>query len=75
MPDCGRTTETEFIMQSILPTVIVASILAVILVAIVWNEIRKRKRGQGSCACGGSCGSCNACHRADEKQEPAQEKK
>lgn len=74
MPDCGRTTETEFIMQSILPTVIVASILAVILVAIVWNEIRKRKRGQGSCACGGSCGSCTACHGGKQAAETEQSK-
>ena len=62
-------------MEKLIPTIIVAAIIAVIFVAIVWNEIRKRKNGQSSCSCGGSCGSCNACHRADEKQEPAQEKK
>ena len=40
------------------PTLIVAIIVATIFVAIVINEIKKRKQGKGSCSCGGSCGSC-----------------
>ncbi len=46
-----------------LPTIIVASIVAVIFLLIVIHEIRKRKAGKASC--GGSCCSCGmscSCH-------------
>lgn len=51
------------------PTFIIAAIVAVIFVAIVVSEIRKRKSGRGSCSCGGSCGACpmsGKCHQTDE---------
>ncbi|MDO4608658.1 MAG: FeoB-associated Cys-rich membrane protein [Clostridia bacterium] len=39
-----------------LPTIIILSVIAVIFVAIVINEIRKKKQGKSSCSCG--CGGC-----------------
>ena len=42
-------------------TVLVASIVAVIFVAIVVNEIIKKKKGKSSCSCGKSCGACGLC--------------
>jgi len=45
------------------PTIIVATIVAVIFVAIVVNEIKKKKSGKGGCSCGGNCGACGmSCH-------------
>jgi len=47
------------------PTIIVAAVIAVIFIAIVAGEIRKRKSGKGGCSCGGSCGGCamsGMCH-------------
>lgn len=45
------------------PTIIIASIIAVIFVAIVVGEIKKRKSGQGSCSCGCSgCAMAESCH-------------
>ena len=40
------------------PTIIVASLVALVFVVIVAFEVRKRKSGKGSCSCGGSCGGC-----------------
>lgn len=46
-----------------LPTIIVAAIIAIIFVAIIANEIHKRKSGKGSCSCGCSgCGMSEVCH-------------
>ena len=52
------------------PTILVAAVVAIVFVAIVVNEIRNRKKGKGSCSCGGSCGGCamsGSCH--PEKKE------
>lgn len=46
-------------------TVVVASVIGILVVAIVVNEIIKRKNGKGSCSCGGNCGACSSCHRED----------
>ncbi len=46
------------------PTIIIASIVAVIFVAIVVSEIIKKKKGKSSCSCG--CGGCafkDSCHK------------
>ncbi len=43
------------------PTIIVASIIGLIFVAIVVNEIRKKIQGKSSCSCGGNCGACGLC--------------
>ena len=54
------------------PTFIIAAIVAVIFVAIVFSEIRKRKSGRGSCSCGGSCGACPmgaSCHSATPEKK------
>ena len=43
-------------------TAIVALAVAAIFVAIVVNEIRKKKNGKSSC--GGDCGACGRnCHK------------
>ncbi len=50
------------------PTIIVASILAVIFLAIVITGIRNKKKGKHSCSCG-SCGGCamnGSCHKTEE---------
>lgn len=51
-----------------LPTIIVASIVALIFIAIVVVNIRNKKKGKGSCSCGGSCGACpmsESCHKTE----------
>lgn len=40
------------------PTIIVASLVAILFIAIVINEIHKKKTGKSTCSCGGNCGSC-----------------
>ena len=54
-----------------LPTLIGTIIVAVVFIALVVSEIRKKKSGKGSCSCGGSCGGCGfsgQCH-PDEKDK------
>ncbi|MBR2612844.1 MAG: FeoB-associated Cys-rich membrane protein [Clostridia bacterium] len=43
------------------PTIIVASIIGLVFVAIIVNEIRKKIQGKSSCSCGGNCGACGLC--------------
>ena len=48
-----------------LPTIIVATIVAILFLAIVVKGIQNKKNGKSSCSCGGSCGSCGmsgTCH-------------
>ena len=40
------------------PTVIVASIVGIIFVAIIAHSIVNKKRGKSTCSCGGNCGAC-----------------
>ena len=44
------------------PTIIISSVIGVIFVAIIANEIYKKKKGKHSCSCGGNCGACGLCH-------------
>lgn len=46
------------------PTIIVAAIIAVIVLAIIIREIRNKKQGKSACqSCGGNCSSCpGGCH-------------
>ena len=41
-----------------MPTIIVGSIVAILFVAIIINEIKKKKSGKGGCSCGGNCCAC-----------------
>ena len=51
-----------------IPTIIVAAIVAVLFVAIVVSEIKKKKSGKGSCSCGCSgCAMKDVCH--SQKQD------
>ena len=43
--------------QTVLSIIIVA-VLGVAFIAVVANEIRKKKQGKPSCSCGGNCGAC-----------------
>ena len=42
-------------------TLVIAAAIGIIFVAIVVNEIKKKKSGKNSCSCGGNCGVCNGC--------------
>lgn len=49
-----------------MPTIIISSIIAVIVIAIIVKGILNRKAGKSSCACGGGCGGCamkGVCHK------------
>ncbi len=43
------------------PTIIVASVVLVVFVAIVGRGIYNKLHGKGGCSCGGDCGACGAC--------------
>lgn len=52
-------------MSKVLPTIIVASIVAIIFVAIIAKGIINRKKGISSCSCGCSgCASKDICHNS-----------
>ncbi len=47
-----------------MPTLIISAVIGIIVIAIIVNEIKKRKNGQSSCSCG--CGGCalkDKCHK------------
>lgn len=54
-------------------TVIIACAIAILFIAVVANEIIKKKKGKPSCSCGGNCGACGLCHscgsEGDEKPQ------
>ena len=46
-------------------TFAVASVIAIVFVAIIVREVKKRKSGKGGCSCSDSCAGCamkNSCH-------------
>ena len=53
-----------------LPTIIGATVIAVLFAAVIYSEIKKRKNG-GGCGCG--CGGCSGCAQqkncSDEKKD------
>lgn len=40
------------------PTALILLLVAGVFIAIVANEIIKKKKGKSSCNCGGACGAC-----------------
>ena len=50
-------------------TIIIASVIALILVAIVVNEIHKKKTGKFTSPCGRNCGACGLCHPKSTNEE------
>ena len=50
--------------QTVLSIIIVA-VLGVAFIAVVANEIRKKKQGKPSCSCGGNCGHHHHGHAHD----------
>lgn len=51
-------------------TVIISTVLGLAFVAIIANEIYKKKKGRSSCSCGGNCGACGLCHSHNHEQQP-----
>ena len=49
-----------------LPTIIVASVIAIVFIIIVAGEIKKRKNGKGCCSCAG-CAMAETCHNKKEE--------
>lgn len=45
-----------------LATILFATLVAVVFIAIIAGAIRNKKAGKSSCSCGGSCGSCGHCN-------------
>lgn len=45
-------------INSIVPTVIIASVIGVLFAAVVVKMIIDKKKGKHSCSCGGNCGAC-----------------
>ncbi|MBO5196300.1 MAG: FeoB-associated Cys-rich membrane protein [Clostridia bacterium] len=46
------------------PTIIIASVIAIIFIAIIVNEIIKKKQGKSSCSCGcNGCAFSESCHK------------
>ena len=51
------------------PTIIVLCIVVAAFVAIIANEIIKKKKGKSSCSCGCSgCGMKDVCHPKKEEK-------
>ena len=48
-------------------TFIIAMIIAAVVIGIIVNEIKKKKRGESSCSCGCSgCAFKDTCHKPKE---------
>lgn len=48
-----------------IPTIIIATVIALVFIAIVVNGLLNKKKGKHSCSCGSGCGSCGMnglCH-------------
>ncbi len=46
-----------------MPTLIISGLIGLLVVAIIINEIKKRKSGKGGCSCGcGGCAMKDKCH-------------
>ncbi len=46
------------------PTIIISSIIGLVVIAIIVNEIIKHKNGKSSCSCGCSgCALKDSCHK------------
>ncbi len=52
-----------------LPTIIISSLIGIAVIAVVANEIIKKKNGRPSCSCGGNCGACGLCNPTPQKDK------
>ena len=50
-----------------IPTIIIALVIAAGVVAVVRNEVKKRKKGI-CCGCSGCSGGCNTCNIKQKSQ-------
>ena len=44
-----------------IPTVIITSLIAAAVGAVIYKGIKNAKEGRHSCSCGGNCGGCRGC--------------
>lgn len=54
------------------PTILVATVIGVIFLAILIKGIVDKKKGKHTCSCGGSCGACPmgaSCHAATPEKK------
>lgn len=50
-----------------IPTMVILTIIGVIFLTILVSEIKKKRRGEGSCSCGCSgCANADFCHTKKE---------
>ena len=50
------------------PTIFISSLIALVVIGIIVNEIVKKKKGKGGCSCGcGGCAMKELCHSEKEK--------
>lgn len=54
------------------PTIIIASIVAIVFVAIIARGIVNKKKGKSSCSCGGNCGACGLNCSGDKNDKDKQ---
>lgn len=49
---------------------IVLAVIAIIVILVIVHLVRNKKKGKGSCSCGGSCSGCPSaglCHGGEDK--------
>lgn len=55
-------------INPIVPTVIVASVIGALFLAVLIKGIIDKKKGKHSCSCGGNCGACGCGCGLSEKK-------
>ena len=50
-------------------TAVIAGIIVLLLAAVAVSGIRKKKRGEHFCSCGGNCSTCGLCERRPEDKQ------
>ena len=56
-----------------LPTILIGLLILAVFVAIIVQQVRKKKRGESGCSCGCSgCAGSDICHPTQYRNRPAQ---
>ena len=53
-------------MNPTILTLIISGIIALLFAAVVIGIIKKRRRGEHICSCGGNCAACGLCPGANK---------
>ena len=56
-------------MKTVITTVVVAAVIAIMIVLAVVNLVRRRRRGEHICSCGGNCEACGLCKSCPSEEE------